>query len=58
MAHSVRGDAVTISEHSAVGDSEGNGLIERAVKTVEEMVRTWKLDLEAFISNTLKILTK
>ena len=51
----VRGDAVTISEHSAVGDSQGNGCIERAVRTVEEMVRTLKLDLEARVSETLKI---
>ena len=31
----VRGDAVTISEHSAVGDSQRNGFIERAVRNVE-----------------------
>ena len=48
----MRGDAVTISDHSAVGDSQGNGFIERAVRTVEEMVRTLKLDLEARISET------
>ena len=50
-----RGDAVTISEHSAVGDSQGNGFIERAVRTVEEMLRTLKLDLESRVSETLKI---
>ena len=33
----MRGDAVTISEHSAVGDSRGNGFIERAVR----MSRRW-----------------
>ena len=54
----MRGDAVTISEHSAVGDSQGNGFIERAVRTVEEMVRTLKFDLEAHISETLKITHK
>ena len=54
----MRGDAVTISEHSAVGDSQGNGFIERAVRTVEEMVRTLKLDLEARNSETLKITHK
>ena len=54
----MRGDAVTISEHSAVGDSQGNGFIERAVRTVEEMVRTLKLDLEARISETLKLTHK
>ena len=53
-----RGDAVTISEHSPVGDSQGNGFIERAVRTVERMVRTLKLDLEARISETLKITHK
>ena len=54
----LRGDAVTISEHSAVGDSQGNGCIERAVRTLEEMVRTLKLDLEARVSETLKITHK
>ena len=39
----LRGDVVTISEDSAVGDSQGNGCIERAVRTVEEMVRTLSL---------------
>ena len=37
---------------------EGNGFIERAVRTVEEMVRTFKLDLEGRISETLKITRK
>ena len=55
---SERGDAVTISEHSAVGDSQRNGCIERAVRTVEEMVRTLKLDLEARVSETLTITHK
>ena len=34
------GDAVTISEHSAVGDLQENGFIQRAVRTVEDMVGT------------------
>ena len=54
----MRGDVVTISEHSAVGDSQGNGLIERAVRTVKGTVRTLKLDLEARVSETLKITHK
>ena len=54
----LRGDAVTIPEHSAVGDSQGNGFIERAVRTVEEMVRTLKLDLETRISQKLNITHK
>ena len=41
----MRGDAVTTSEHSAVGDSQGNGFIERAVRTTEEVVRTLKLNM-------------
>ena len=54
----LRGDAAGISEHSAVGDSQGNGCIDRALRTVEEMVRTLKLDLEARVSKTLKITHK
>ena len=54
----LRGDAVTMSQDSAVGHSQGNGCIERAVRTVEGMVRTLKLDLEARVSETLKITHK
>ena len=53
-----RGDAVTVSEHSAAGVSQGNDFIERAVRTVEEMERTSKLHLEGRISETLKITHK
>ena len=52
--HVCEDDADTISEHSAAGDSQGHSITERAVRTVEEMVRTLKLDLEARISETLK----
>ena len=54
----MRGDPVAISENSAVGDSQGNGFIERALRTVEEMVRTLKLDLEARVSEAFKITHK
>ena len=54
----VRGDAVTISEHCAVGDSQGNDFIERAVRTVEEMLRKSKLDLEGRISENLNMTHK
>ena len=54
----LRGDAVTIPEHPAVGDSQGNGFVGRAVRTVEEMVRTLKLDLETRISQNLNITHK
>ena len=33
--------------HSGVGDSKGNGLAERAVQSVEEMIRVHKLALES-----------
>ena len=33
------GGGRTVIEHSAVGDSKGNGVIERAVKSVEGQVR-------------------
>ena len=54
----MREDAVTISEHSAVGDSQGNGFIGRAVRTVKEMVRTLKLELGARVSDSFKITHK
>ena len=49
----MRGDATTISEHFAVGDSQRNGFIERAVRTVKVMVWTLKHDLEPRVSETL-----
>ena len=51
-------DAVTVPKHRAVGDSQENNFIERAVRTVEEMVRSLKLDLEARISQKLNITLK
>ena len=49
----MRGDAATISEHSA-GDSQGNGFTERAVRTVK-VVGTLKHDMEPRVSETLKV---
>ena len=55
----MRGDAVTISKNPLLLEiHEENGFIERAVRTVEEMVTTFKLDLEGRISETLKITRK
>merc|ERR1711940_242046 len=45
----LRGLAPTVLENSAVGESKSNGFAERAVQSVEGMVRTLKLDLEARI---------
>ena len=39
--------------HSGVGDSKGNGFAERAVQSVEEMVRVQKLAVESRIKAKL-----
>ena len=41
-----RSDAPTTLGHSPVADSQANGSAERAVRSVEEMVRTYKIDLQ------------
>ena len=41
-----RSEAPTTLEHSPVTDSQANGSAERAVRSVEEMVRTYKIDLQ------------
>ena len=43
----LRGDLLTVLETSPVGDSQSNGFVERAVRSIEEMVRTHKIALEA-----------
>ena len=48
-----RGDAVTIPEHSPVGSSGSNGVIERGVKEVEGQIRTLKSALDARIGRDL-----
>ena len=50
-----RGDVPTVVENSAVGDSQGNGFIERGVRSVEEMVRTLKFDLEERLGESLSV---
>jgi hypothetical protein len=41
-----RGEARTVFTHAARSDSKGNGLAEKAVQTIEEMLRTLFIDLE------------
>jgi hypothetical protein len=41
------GGGRTVIEHSAVGDSKGNGIIERAIKSIEGQARVAKSALEA-----------
>ena len=43
----------TMTENSAVGDSKGNGLVERANRTVEGQVRTMVMALESKLSKTI-----
>ena len=51
----MRGDAVTIPEHSEVEDSQGNGIIERVLRAAEEMARTLKLDFGGRTSQKLNV---
>ena len=50
-----RGNRRTVIEHSAPGDSQGNGFIERGVRSVEEMARVLKLDLEHRLTTRLEV---
>ena len=47
--------AVTIIEKSPKGDSQSNGLAERAVRGIEELLRVHKLDLEARLGQVLQM---
>ena len=42
-----RGNARTVITHAARSDSNGNGQAEKAVQSIEEMVRTLMIDLES-----------
>ena len=50
-----RGDLPTVIESSPVGESQSNGFIERAVRSVEEMVRTHKLALESRLGERIAV---
>ena len=49
----VRPSSRSCLTHSGVGDSKGNGLAERAVQTLEEMIRVHKLSFESRIKTRL-----
>ena len=51
----LRGDLPTVLEHGAPGDSQSNGFVERAIRSVEDMIRTHKLALEEKIGEVLKV---
>ncbi len=50
-----RGDARTVITHAARSDSKGNGQTEKAVQSVEEMVRTLMIDLESRCGEALSV---
>ena len=50
-----RGDSRTVIEHAARSDSKGNGQAERAVQSIEEMVRTLLLDLQDRCGEALSV---
>ena len=51
----LRGDLPTVLGASPVGDSESNGFVERAERSVEEMIRTHKIVLEGKKGEKLNI---
>ncbi len=51
----VRGDLPTVLETSPPGESQSNGYIERAVRSLEDMIRTHKLDLEARMGEKVEV---
>ena len=50
-----RGDARTVITHAARSDSKGNGQAEKAVQSIEEMVRTLMIDLESRCGEKLSV---
>ena len=51
----LRGTRRTILEQSPVGDSRANGIIERAIQSVEKLLRVHKLALETRIDSKLPV---
>ena len=55
VAHQ-RGEARTVFETAARSDSKGNGEAEKAVQSIEEMVRTFLVDLEERCGEPLSVI--
>jgi hypothetical protein len=51
----LRGEARTLEELGPVGDSRGNGVAERGVQAVEEMMRVHKLALERRLGSKVPV---
>ena len=50
-----RGNRSTTIEHSPVGESQSNGLIERGVRSIEEMTRVLLLDLSDRVGHPISV---
>ena len=44
---------ISVPDHSAVGDSQGNGFIENNVKRLQGMARTLKITIESKVGSKL-----
>ena len=53
----LRGSRGTPLEHSPVADSQSNGLIERGIRSVEEMTRVLLFDLSSRVESHLRSLS-
>jgi len=53
----LRGDRRTVPEYSPKGESQSNGIAERAVQTIEGLIRSHKLELEEKIGASVPVET-
>ena len=51
----LRGSRGTLLEHSPVADSQSNGLIERGIRSVEEMTRVLLFDLSSRVESPISV---
>ena len=51
----LRGSRGTLLEHSPVADSQSNGLIERGIRSVEEMTRVLLSDLSSQVGSSISV---
>ena len=51
----LRGSRGTLLEHSPVADSQSNGLIERGIRSVEEMTRVLLFDLSSQVGSSISV---
>ena len=51
----LRGSRGTVLEHSPVADSQSNGLVERGIRSVEEMARVLLFDLSSRVGSPISV---